>query len=561
MHVQAARASVRHGFLLAGGLVAGLVGCGGVSDCKEDGALCAEMLNKNAEKCAFSYQLRQSEDQRQHCENAVKVVGNQKIKAAIPGLVAILKTPESSTPDDKHRLEAAKALGRIGDPSVVDALLEALDLTVGTSSDPKDKAGNRSNEEICQTLGMLGEKKAVPKLVEAMQKSRDDYVVLKAVRSLGQLKDPGAVAPLSKVALEHNNKFMRKNAVQALGELGELSATDVLVRMMFIEYQGVSFYKEASFALYQLGPGVADKLLETMSGNNKEVNADFEKTGGVKESAIKAKCGFVLGDLRDKRAVDPLIEAFKGATQPDKLDPVVIAFSAAPLGALGDAKAVPVLKAEMGTLDASLRDPIMRALNQLGDRSVVPDMITAMTKDSFVAKCVKDTGSSKEDCGSDETAAALHAAQQAAADNASNLAGAEHLEAFKKAVDAEQAPKVKAYFEARLKRVQAAGECKLDAACWAKKLDDAEPVVREKAAWELSRIKDASTIDRLAKALTDTKPEARSAAIMAYWAYGDERAIPAIEKQLEDESSSADFVRVNEDLKRMLVHLKRLKKS
>jgi HEAT repeat protein len=551
---------MRNFFVLGAGLslAFGLVGCGGISDCKEDGALCAEMLNKNADKCAIAYQLKQADKGRKSCENAVKVVGDQKVKAAIPGLTALLKTPESNVPDDKHRQEAAKALGRIGDPSVVDALIESIDFAAGTSSDQKDKAAQRSNEEIAQALGILGEKKASPKLIELMQKSPDNYVVLKAVRSLGQLKDPSSVDSLSKIALEHANKFMRKNAVVALGELGDLKATDTLVRMMFIEFQGVSFYKEASFALYQLGPGVADKLLETMAGKNAEVNADFEKSGGIKDSAVKAKCGFVLGDLRDKRAVDPLIEAFKGATQPDKMDPVVIAFSAAPLGALADPKAVPVLKEQMGTIDASLRGPIMQALNQLGDRSVAPDMITSMTKDAFVAKCMKDTGSSKEDCTSEDTKAALHAAQQASADSASNLAGAEHLDAFKKVVEGESDPKMKPYFEARLKRVEAAGECKVDAACWAGKLDAPEALVREKAAWELGRIKDASTIPRLAKALSDPKPEPRSAAIMAYWAYGTKDAVPAIEKQLEDESSSADFVRVNEDLKRLLVHLKRL---
>lgn len=536
------------------GLAATSLACGGISDCKEDGAKCAEMLNANAAKCAQAYQLRQSEKNRKYCVNAVDVVGDQKIAAAIPGLKAILAVPDSDVPDDKHREEAVKSLAQIGDASVVPDLIAAIDLSAGTSSDPKDKAANLTNEAIAQALGELKAAAGVPKLIELTNKSPNNYVVLKAVRALGQIGDKSAVKPLEKIALEHSNKFMRKNAVVALGDIGDPSAVDTLIQMMFVEYQGVSFYKEASFGLYQIGPAASEALMKTMAGENKAVNEYFETTGGLKTSAIKAKCGFVLGDLRDPRAVDPLLEAFNEAAK--KPDPVVLVYAAAPLGALGDSKAAKPLAQEMMTLDASLRDPIMRALNNLGDRSVVPAMIEAMTKEHFVKECMK-AGNSKDDCTSDQTKASLYGAQKAAIDHASNLAGAEHVEAYKKVVEAETDKDMKEYMEARMKRLDAAAECKLDAGCWVKKLEDSDKLVREKAAWELGRIKDKGSLDALAKALKDKKPEPRSAAIMAYWAFGDKRAVEAIEKQLEDESGMADYVRVNEDLKRLLVHLKR----
>ena len=71
----------------------------------------------------------------------------------------------------------------------------------------------------------------------------------------------------------------------------------------------------------------------------------------------------------------------------------------------------------------------------------------------------------------------------------------------------------------------------------------------------------AQTLDALGKLLGDKKPEVRSAAIMAYWSYGDGRVAEAIEQRLADERSSADFIRVNEDLKRLLIHLQRQKKA
>lgn len=539
---------------------AALTGCSGIKNCKEDGAACAEMLNGNGAACAQAFQLKNTAKKRKYCENAIDVVRKAKVKEAVPGLLEILAQPETSVHDDKHRRVAAKALGQIGDASAAQGLIDALDLAAGTSSDPKDKAANKTNEAIAKALGRLKVAKAVPKLLQTIDKSRNDYVVLEAVRALGKIGDGSAVPKLAEIATSHDNKFMRKNAIIALGDIGDPKATEALVEMMFVEFQGVSFYREASFALYQIGPAVADALLETMALKNEKVNAYFEKIGGMKESAIKAKCGFVLGDLRDKRAVEPLLEAFKAASKPESLDPIVMTYASTPLAVLGDKRAVELLAGQMLTLDASLRDPMMRALNMLGDRSVVPDMIKAMSKENFVAECVKQTGSTAEVCGGDETKASLQGAQKAAADHASNLAGPEHLEAFKAAVEAEQDPKIKAYFAKNLKRVEAAAECKADAKCWAKKLESDDWRVREKAGWELMRLKDPSVLDALAKALRDKKSEARSSAIMAYWSYGDGRVIDAIKQQLEDEESAADYIRVNEDLKRLLVHLERMKK-
>jgi HEAT repeat protein len=535
--------------------VAGLgVGCSGISDCKQDGAVCAEMLNANGAGCAQAYQLKHSEKKRKYCEHAVDLVGDQAVKAAIPGLVAMLEQPESGVPDDNHRQDAAKALGKIGDPAAVEALMAAVDLKAGTSSDPRDKMANRANEAIASALGEIGDKRATPKLIEIMDKGRDNYTVLKAVRSVGQLKDESAVEKLEQIALEHSNKFMRKNAVVALGDIGSPKAIDTLIQMMFIEYQGVSFYPEASFALYQIGPASADLLLETMALKNEAVNKIFEKSGGIKESAVKAKCGFVLGDLRDPRALDPLLEAFKTAANPDSLDPVILSFSAPPIGALADPKAVPVLTSQMGTIDQSIRDPILQALVMIGDTSPVNDMITLMTREDFVAKCMK-LGNSLDACVAEKDS--RRGAQETAIDHASNLATGDSLERFQAIAEAEPDEKLKQYMQERTKRVQVAAECKEDAGCWAKKLEDSDPLIRERAAWQLKRLKDESTLDALTKALTDKNRKARFAAIHAYWAYGDGRAVETIEKTLEDEQGSADFVRVNQDLKRLLVHLQR----
>ncbi|MBI3178734.1 MAG: HEAT repeat domain-containing protein, partial [Deltaproteobacteria bacterium] len=284
------------------------------------------------------------------------------------------------------------------------------------------------------------------------------------------------------------------------------------------------------------------------------VNKYFESKGGLKNTAVKAKCGFVLGDLRDARAVDPLLEAFEAAQKEN--DPVLLIYSAAPLGSLADMKAAPALKKKMLTLDGSLRDPVMRAVNQLGDRTAVPDMIKAMSAQDFLDRCVKEGHADKETCESDM--ASRLTAQKAAIDHASNLAGAEHLEAYKAVVEGEKVEDVKKYMTERMARVEAAAECKVDPVCWSNKLKDKSELVREKAAWELGRLKDNSTLPALTEALADKDTFVRSAAIAAYWSFGDKSALSAVRKTLSDEEGQATYMRVNEDLRRLEVHLARM---
>ncbi len=554
------RASIRSSRELAAlagvaALALGVSGCAkSVGECGDDGEACAELVNIHAEACAQAWQLRAGDRKRRNCIAAVRTVKRQEVKAAVPGLIKLLGVPESGVPDDRHREEAARILGRLADPSAIKPLMTAFEVQVSAGRDPQARQVAQTNEQIVEALGALKAKAAVPMLLEALDKSADRQVVRKSVRALGRIGDPSAVPALSKIALTDPNKFMRKTAVVALGNIGDPSAADALIQMMFIEMGGVSFYREASLALFQVGPEVAPALLETMALKNEKVNAYFEASGGLKESAIKAKCGYVLGDLRDERAFEPLLVAFKEAAE--KNDPVVLVFATTPLAVLGDKRAIPLLASRMGTLDPSQRDPIMRALVQLGAVEVLDRMIETIPKSHFLESCVR-TGASRQECDSERTKPSLFRAQKASIDHVTNLAGGDRLEALTALLKQEKDPAIRKYFKARLKRVLVAAECKENAGCWARKLSDSDPLLRERAAWTLLRLKDKSVASALAEALDDKDNNVRSAAIQAYWELGNKSAIPVIEKTLEREEGSLDYVRVNEDLKRLLIALKR----
>jgi hypothetical protein len=115
-------------------------------------------------------------------------------------------------------------------------------------------------------------------------------------------------------------------------------------------------------------------------------------------------------------------------------------------------------------------------------------------------------------------------------------------------------------------RAVAAAECKADATCWVKHLDAKDEGTRERAAYEIGRSGNAAVIDELMKRLTEKNLDTRLAIIQgADWLIDDSKdamaqarkSLPALEKQVADEKGKTEFVKVNEDLRRLLAKLQR----
>src|SRR5436305_10448335 len=77
---------------------------------------------------------------------AVQQLRKLKAKQAAQPVAALLKDP-------LVKEDAALALEDLGGPAQVDALLEAVDTTVGAGSDAIARATNRSNARIAEALG------------------------------------------------------------------------------------------------------------------------------------------------------------------------------------------------------------------------------------------------------------------------------------------------------------------------------------------------------------------------------------------------------------------------
>jgi HEAT repeat protein len=115
------------------------------------------------------------------------------------------------------RKAAAEALGQIGDPRAVEALLASL----------RNDNWRRVREAAAEALGQIGDARAVEPLLAALRDA-DPSIKVAAAEALGQIGDEHAIAPLV-LALQDGGWVVRKTAAAALGAIGDTRAIAPLV--------------------------------------------------------------------------------------------------------------------------------------------------------------------------------------------------------------------------------------------------------------------------------------------------------------------------------------------
>ena len=160
---------------------------------------------------------------------------------AIHVLGVIWGLPEVSRLADEDlsvRRAAAGALGELGDPRAVDALMAALQ----DRDDSVRKAAARA-------MGEIGDSRAVESLIRALW-DKNGGVGQAAAHALGKIGDSRAVGPLS-VALGDGFRNVRWAAAGALGELGDPRAVKPLIATL---QDGIGYVCEAAAeALKKIG--------------------------------------------------------------------------------------------------------------------------------------------------------------------------------------------------------------------------------------------------------------------------------------------------------------------
>jgi HEAT repeat protein len=176
-------------------------------------------------------------------------------------------------PDDEVRLVAARALGRLGDPSNAPALLACLlsdrhvpaDVVaaslvqLGPGASPALIAALTDGEArirsvAAQILGLAGALAGAEALMAAVEHDRSQPVQVQAARALGRIGTPRALPALLSAAGGGRSAALRAAAAQALGELGSAEAVPLLSRIVAIDEHQVA--SSAATALTMLAePG------------------------------------------------------------------------------------------------------------------------------------------------------------------------------------------------------------------------------------------------------------------------------------------------------------------
>jgi HEAT repeats/PBS lyase HEAT-like repeat len=144
----------------------------------------------------------------------------------VDALIAALKDPDRAVRED-----ATIALGQIGDPRAIDALIEAM----------KDGAVKR---HAIASLGMIGDPRALPPVLDALKGkgirqdgtptpgcivSEDAFIKEAAATALGQFRDPRVIPDLIMLL---KDGVLREKASAALATIGD-TAIEPLIAFLY----------------------------------------------------------------------------------------------------------------------------------------------------------------------------------------------------------------------------------------------------------------------------------------------------------------------------------------
>ncbi len=460
-------------------------------------------------------------------------------KAAVPHLVEILKDADAHP---RAKGEAAVALGDIGDPAAVPAIMGAV------RPDARDRDGTDLNRHSADALGALRAREAVAVLTD-LTRSPDGYTQVAAVDALGRIGDPAAVKTLIDIATSDKvEPFTARKALLALGRIGDASASPAVLKMLFEERPGVSFFPEAAFAAVQIGRPMAAPLLAVLEGKDAALAA-WARERGVVPGALYAKSAQLLGDVGGAEAVPALIRKLGYQDSDQGVATFVRVFAAESLGRMRAAEAVRPL----GELVARERDPNVRdrycdALVRIGDPAALGPLKSAAQAGEWELRSGPLAALSR--LGGEGERPAIAAAK------ARDCGG-------------QCAPAVAAAFAGMTARLDAAKAC-ADVACWAGKLADASAPVRDRAALEVGRAGGATHAAALGEAIvrpvgSDGDLAARYHAVLALgWIAAREKIGAAaepiahkIDAMLVQDRGRTLTAGVNEDALRLATKLRR----
>ena len=296
------------------------------------------LQNKGEDAVNYLIRLVSDNDGRQQTVcRIIKALELTRSKKAVQPLINYLNDDDSFIVS-----RAVFSLGEIGDARAYDHLEELFK--------KNHLQGSCAPEDTIEALGKLGDKKAVPLLINALNSGEHLY---SSAVALGRLKDPKAVDSLL-ILLTHDNDDVVRAVMNSLGEIRDVKAVDPLIGLLEVPYH--SFF--AAGALGKIGdPKAIMPLISHLNDRGRvgiffvdhamaralvgigseavESLIDVVRSGNRSERTVRNAI-LVLGEIGDKRAVQPLLDQL--SSQAYKISAIHA------LGRLGDTRVIQELE-------------------------------------------------------------------------------------------------------------------------------------------------------------------------------------------------------------------------
>ncbi len=338
---------------------------------------------------------------------------------------------------------------------------------------------------MAETLGAIGDKRAVPVLIKVMEQTTE-------------------VQPVA----------VHRAAAKALGRISDPSAVDALLTVTFRVPDApttTNIGMRAKQALAAIGEPAVPKVLQMLRGDHQEVQ-DLAAKNGVPQPVIQQTAAGILGAMGVKSAVDELVgfmptEDCQPADDKKNDEETDVAAAAGlravianALGFIGDEKAAESLcSCSMTTKNPGDMFPIMEALGRIGGEKAVSCLNEVIKAGEYDTEVVMSDF--KYEPRWDAARFAVLAAKP------------EQIASIKEAMASNKDAKITKELAKWDVGITLVESCTADAACYEKTLQDvnADWFAREKAAYEVARLKkgDVKAAESIAKAFKVRNPDAR----------------------------------------------------
>ncbi|MFH1860828.1 MAG: HEAT repeat domain-containing protein [bacterium] len=258
--------------------------------------------------------------------------------------------------DEAIRMQAAITLGDSISGSKVHANKEAVAALIHALNDPKW----RVKRDVIISLGKIGSAAAIPALIECL--NDENWIIRgKAVHALGEI---GSVEIADAIIhmCKDKDESVQKEAITALGKIRAAKAIPLLIDIL-IHYTedrdntSDKYMNLAALSLIKIGTPSTIPLLRILRDKNPQV---------------RQYVAYALGEIRDTRAILPLMEAL---FEEDELPRRDISSALVNMGTA----AVPVLLPYMDTNDMDLKGCLIWILGEIGDKQATQPLIQFLT--------------------------------------------------------------------------------------------------------------------------------------------------------------------------------------